>query len=233
MNWGYLYVTNYKDLNCEDCFDQLKHSVKSLKEKVSIIDSINIYSDLITDELKEWCDKEGLLLHKIEVQREYSGLDISSVVAQKLFILRDYDQTKEFTLIDIDTEFINDPNFDSNTPTIWNIEYPLISARNLDTLMPLITFEEIGVEFNLNMTMKNTGLIYVPKKDRKEISEKAIWLVDYLNNGKHKPEDRVCNKLDEQISLSILLEFFYPSINTAEWFLNHYWANKMDGIKWY
>jgi hypothetical protein len=102
--------------------------------------------------------------------------------------------------------------------------------------LPLVPWKEIEINFNDSYVMYNTGTIYIPKKNRKRLCEKALWIVDYLNSGIHKPKNRSGNKLDEQIALSIVLHNEYGqfgNIKYAQDFIYHYWAENQKGIKWW
>lgn len=236
MNYGYLFITDYEGSPCNNCFDQLKRSIKSIKDVVEEYKSIVIFTNNITEQLKTYGETEEVKIIEIPIVRNYSGLPIASVLAHKIFVLQNFDKDEEIVLLDLDTKFKSKPNWDLNTATLWTQEYQLISARNLHTVLPFIPWETIGINFTEQFTMKNTGVIFIPKEDRKELCEKAIWITDYLNNGSHKPEDRSCNKLDEQIALSIVLEdkyLKYGRLTYAISFVDHYWAENMQGIRWW
>lgn len=236
MNYGYLFITDYEGSPCNNCFEQLKTSIQSIKDVVVNYKSINIFTNTITEELRAYSQAEGVHIVQIPIVRNYSGVPIASVLVHKIFVLRDFDETEEIVLLDLDTKFTSKPAWDVNTAMIWAVEYPLLSARNLHTVLPYIPWETIGVKFTEQFTMKNTGVVFIPKADRKELCEKAIWVVDYLNSGQYPPEDRSCNKLDEQIAFSILLEDKYSRdgrLRSTESHVYHYWAENMQEIRWW
>lgn len=236
MNYGYLFVRNYKDLKCSNCFEQIKKSIQSIKDFDPAHEDIIIFADSIDNDLQEYARNNNITLQQITVSREYNGSAIASVLVEKIIALLNYDQNKEIVFLDLDTTFTDTPDWNLETAYLWEPEYPLLSARNLDTVLPFIPWQEIGIEFDETFSMKNTGVIFIPKEDRKEVCSKALWIADYLNNGMYKPEDRSCNKLDEQIGLSIVLEQYYGKqgkLQFASSFVYHYWAENMDGIKWW
>lgn len=236
MNYGYLFVRTYKDLECTNCFEQLKKSIQSIKDYDPFHEDITIYADNVDEELNKYASDNNISLQQITVSRDYSGLPIASVLVEKIIALLNYNADKEVVFLDLDTTFTSTPDWNLETAYLWEQEYPLLSARNLDTVLPFIPWSEIGIEFDENYSMKNTGVIFIPKEDRKEVCTKALWIADYLNNGLYSPEDRIGNKLDEQIGLSIVLEHVFGrhgKLQFAKPFIYHYWAENMDGIKWW
>ena len=71
--------------------------------------------------------------------------------------------------------------WNSNQIVFDNIEYPIMQWRNLDKVLPEIPWKQFDIDFDNSFMMYNTGVIYIPKKFRKEICEKALKIVDYLN----------------------------------------------------
>jgi hypothetical protein len=82
--------------------------------------------------------------------------------------------------------------------------------------------------------MYNTGVVYIPKSERKEICKKALWITDRLNDW---DEDlRYGNKLDEQIGLSVAIcdrYLFKESIFISNQIIDHFWESKANGEKWW
>jgi hypothetical protein len=241
MNYSYLFVDNLNGHPYIDGFNELKTSVSVLK-KIEKYSSIHIFNNETSGKTIDYCKAEGLNHNLISISKNYSGsnsVDPISILVEKIISLKNFDSEQEIVLMDIDTAFTQkspDDIWNSNYAVLSDLEYYLMDWRYLYKVLPYIPWKEIDVNFDNSFPMYNTGVIYIPKKFRKEICEKALWIVDYLNNGTYKPEDRCGNKLDEQIALSIVLHDIYGKYNhikLAKDFIYHFWAEKQNGIKWW
>ena len=238
MNYAYLYINRLTGQAQIDLFDQLKTSIKILKTLDPNHGSIHIFNSGDSEIIK-FCEQQGCFSHYINTTRSYGGL--IDILIEKINILKDFDADQEVTLLDIDTAFINPPSADlwhPNVAVLWSAEYYITQYRNLDKVLPLLPWPDIGIDFNPSYIMYNTGVVYIPKQYRTEICEKALWIVDKLNDGSYDPGDRYGNKLDEQIGLSIAIHDVFGkqgNIKTCEHFIHHYWEEKAktDGNKWW
>jgi hypothetical protein len=149
-----------------------------------------------------------------------------------------FNENEDIVLMDIDTAIVNQiPNdyWDDNHIVFDNIEYPIMQWRNLDKVLPQIPWKDYDINFDSSFVMYNTGVIYIPKRFRKEVCERALKIVDYLNDN-FEPEDRCGNKLDEQIALSIVAhDCFgkYGNIKLSSEYIYHYWEERQNNIKWW
>jgi hypothetical protein len=149
-----------------------------------------------------------------------------------------FDEDKELVIMDIDTSFtqkIPHEYWDENHIVFDALEYPIMQWRNLDKVLPNIPWKQFDINFDSSFMMYNTGVIYLPKKFRKEICEKALKIVDYLNEN-FDPDERCGNKLDEQIALSIVAHDCYGrygNIKFSSEYIHHYWKEKQEGINWW
>ena len=235
MNYGYLYVNKMQGQDRLDFFGQLKKSVSVLKNLESCPGSIHLFTDKNDTEIKNYADQQGIVNRPIELSRNYPGL--IGILTEKIIQLRDFDPNKEVVLLDVDTVLIDNlPNDAWNTAVLWKAEYYITQFRNLDQVLPTIPWHEIGIQFDQSFIMYNTGVVYIPKEHRKEICEKALWIVDKLNDGTRNPEHRYDSKLDEQIGLSIALHDRYGkhgNLKLCDHFIHHYWEEKTKNIRWW
>lgn len=241
MNYAYVYVNRLAGEEREELFLQLKHSIESLQEKERTHGSIHIFSDIVDSNIKNFSKTIGVFNRPIELSRNYvkDRLSLIDILAEKIIQLRDFDQEQDVALIDVDTEFrvqLPENFWSDDSAVFWKAEYYITQFRNLDKVLPMIPWDQIGINFDPSFVMYNTGVVYVPKKHRKEICEKALWITDFLNNGTFLPEDRYGSKLDEQIGLSIAVHDVYGrngKIKTCEHIIHHFWEEKTQNIKWW
>lgn len=242
MNYSYLFIDNLNGHSYENGLNELKASFGTLKNNVSEEDSVIVFNNEISGKNIDFFREKNIIHHYVNPSRNYAGSDTFnpiSILVEKIIALKNYDLNQDIVLLDIDTVFTQRPPDD-----VWNpnfvvlneIEYYLMDWRNLDKVLPYIPWKEVDINFDNSFPMYNTGVIYIPKKFRKEICEKALWIVDYLNNGTFNPDDRYGNKLDEQIALSVVLYDIYGKYNhikLANSFIYHFWAEKQHQIKWW
>ena len=242
MNYSYLYFNKLQGQDRIDLFDQLQKSVEVLNSFEKNHGSITLFVDGYDKEIKEFSRAHGLFNKEITLSRNYSkdgNTALIDILVEKIIQLKDFNQDQDTVLLDVDTLFkspLPENFWPEDQAVFWSAEYYITQFRNLDKVLPYLPWEEIGIEFDKSFIMYNTGVVYIPKKHRKEICEKALWIADYLNNGKFLPEDRHGNKLDEQIGLSIAVHHYYGKhgkIKTCEQYIHHYWDEKAKGIKWW
>jgi FkbM family methyltransferase len=239
MNFAYLYVNEYTGQDRVDFFSQLKKTVSTLKEKQRFYDNIYVFTTP-DQEAKEFCEQENLVYKEIAITKQYYNTrTIIDILAEKIRILKDFDPALDVVLLDVDTLFLGwlaDDEWNSERAVIWDVEYFLTDFRNLHSVLPKLPWYEVGISFNRSFRMYNTGVVYIPKDLRKEVCEKALWIVDKLNDGTYKPEVRHGNKLDEQIGLSIALHHYYgrfDKMGAAKVAIHHFWEEKAKGIRWW
>lgn len=242
MNYAYLFVDTLQGHGYEDAFAQLKKSVETLKAVTPNYESIHIFNNEKHGKIYEFCQEQGCYHRYIELSRDYHGsssFQPITILVEKIIQLRNFDPDKEIVLIDIDTVFTNPVpqgiwgKFNS---VMWNAEFYLTEWRNLGNVLPLLPWQELGIDFDDSYPMYNSGVVYIPKERRFELCEKALKIVDLLNDGTFAPEDRLGNKLDEQIALSIVLHHTYGKYGAlyySDGFIYHYWQEKQQGIRWW
>jgi hypothetical protein len=242
LNYCYLYINKLSGQEKQDLFSQLEKSAKVLKQVEKSHGSVHLFVDKDDLDIKTYSKNQGFFNKEIQLSRNYnqdgpiSSLDI---LVEKIVQLKDFDQNKDVVLLDIDTVFTNNvpENFwNEDQAVFWSAEYYITQFRNLEKVLPYIPWKQVDINYDNSFIMYNTGVVYIPKKHRKEICEKALWITDFLNNGTFLPEDRFGNKLDEQIGLSIAVHDVYGrhgGIKTCENIIHHYWEEKTKGIKWW
>lgn len=240
MNYAYIYINRLHGEPRQDLFEQLCKSVETLKLYDKTHGSIHVYSDFNDSQAIEFCNHQGCFNRPISLSRNYhEQSSLINILTEKIIQLRDFNDYQDIVLLDVDTIFKTTPseNFWSNeSAVLWKAEYYIMQFRNLEKVLPYIPWHEVDIKFDESFVMYNTGVVYIPKKYRKEICEKALWITDYLNNGIFKPEDRYGNKLDEQIGLSIAIHDIFGrngKILTCENIIHHFWEEKTKGIKWW
>jgi hypothetical protein len=235
VNFAYLYINEYENLQDKiDFFEQLKKSTEFLKRH-TVNPVIYVYHSSNDTEIKEYCMSNGYIAKPISYHRPFTGL--IKILVEKIFILKDFSDDEEVVLLDVDTVFKQyvDDNTWGSIPILWSAEYYITQFRNLDKILPSLPWYEIDINFDTSYIMYNTGVVYIPKKERKEICRKALWITDRLNDGKD-PEFRYGNKLDEQIGLSIAIcdRYLYKEgIFISNQIIDHFWESKAKGEKWW
>jgi len=226
----------------QDFYAQVKKSIEVLKNKERNHGSIYLFTDTEDQEIKQYCSDQGCFNKEITLSRKYSTeLSEIDILTEKIIQLKNFDQDQDIVLLDVDTLFkanIPEHFWQGDTAVVWRAEYYITQFRNLGNVIPNIPWNEIGIEYNEEFIMYNTGVVFIPKSLRKQVCEKALWITDYLNNGRFLPEDRHGNRLDEQIGLSIAIhEFFgkYGKLKTCDNLIDHFWEEKIqpNGKKWW
>lgn len=240
MNYAYLFVDNLNGHPYENGLDELRSSILSLK-KLQNYDSIQVFNNESQGRNIEYFKKENIIHNHISLSKNYGGSDNINpinILVEKIICLMNFNQNEDIVLIDIDTEFqklIPNSFWSENYIVFDNIEYPIMAWRNLDKILPSIPWNTFDIKFDASFYMYNTGVIHIPKKFRKELCEKALKLVDYLNYN-FLPEERYGNKLDEQIALSIVCHDVYGrfgNIKYSKEYIHHHWESKQTGVKWW
>lgn len=242
MNYAYLFIDTLQGHDYDDAFAQLKKSVEVLKTMVPNYESIHIFNNEKNGKVYEFCQEQGCYHRYIELAREYyssNSLQPINILVEKIIQLRNFDPDKDVVLLDIDTVFTKPVPEDTWTPfnaVLWNAEFYLTEWRNLGNVLPHLPWATLGIDFNEFYPMYNSGVVYIPKDQRFRLCEKALKIVDLLNDGTFAPEDRLGNKLDEQIALSIVIHDAYGksgSLLYSDNFIYHYWQEKQQGIRWW
>lgn len=240
MNYAYLFIDNLNGHSYESGLDQIKYSIKKLKKNINSTDKIIVFNNETSGKNVEYFKSEGIDHHCIELSRNYKGSDKInpiSILVEKIICLMNFDEHQDIVLMDIDTTSVNElpNNFWGGEVVFDNIEYPIMQWRNLDKVLPRIPWDIFDIAFDNSFIMYNTGVIYIPKLYRKEICQKALKIVDYLNNN-FDAEERCGNKLDEQIALSIVCQEYYGKydlIKLSNNYIHHHWQDSQNNIKWW
>lgn len=241
MNYAYLFIDNLNGHSYENGFNELKASITALKRNINHDDSIIVFNNEITGRNIEFFKKNNIIHHYVNPSKNYKGSDKINpinILVEKIICLMNFDEEQEIVLMDIDTSLIQkipSDYWNSNRIILDNIEYPIMQWRNLDKVLPQIPWKEFNISFDSSFAMYNTGVIYIPKRFRKEICEKSLKIVEYLNDN-FDPEERCGNKLDEQIALSIVAhDCFgrYGYINLSNNYIHHHWEDRQKGIEWW
>lgn len=241
MNYAYLFIDNLNGHSYENGFNELKASITALKKHIDSNDSIIVFNNEISGRNVEFFNENNIIHRYVNPSRNYKGSDKInpiSILVEKIISLMNFDESEEIVLMDIDTAVTQKfpkKYWNSNQIVFDNIEYPIMQWRNLDKVLPEIPWKQFDIDFDNSFMMYNTGVIYIPKKFRKEICEKALKIVDYLNDH-FEPEERCGNKLDEQIALSIVAHDCFGrfgNIKISSDYIHHYWSERQNNIKWW
>jgi hypothetical protein len=241
MIYAYLFVDNLNGHSYVNGIDELRASVNTLKKNISNNDSIVVFNNETSGKNIDFFKDQKISHYHINLSRKYKGSDNInpiSILVEKIICLMNFNENEDIVLMDIDTAIVNQiPNdyWDDNHIVFDNIEYPIMQWRNLDKVLPQIPWKDYDINFDSSFVMYNTGVIYIPKRFRKEVCERALKIVDYLNDN-FEPEDRCGNKLDEQIALSIVAhDCFgkYGNIKLSSEYIYHYWEERQNNIKWW
>lgn len=241
MNYAYLFIDNLNGHSYENGFNELKASITALKKHIDSNDSIIVFNNEISGRNVDFFNENNIIHRYVNPSRNYKGSDKInpiSILVEKIISLMNFDESEEIVLMDIDTAVTQKfpkKYWNSNQIVFDNIEYPIMQWRNLDKVLPEIPWKQFDIDFDNSFMMYNTGVIYIPKKFRKEICEKALKIVDYLNDH-FEPEERCGNKLDEQVALSIVAHDCFGrfgNIKISSDYIHHYWSERQNNIKWW
>ena len=240
MNYSYLFVDNLHNHSYKNGLNELKTSIITFK-RIQKYDTLQIFGTELTDSNIDYFKTENIIFNKIKLSRNYGKSDTCNpinILVEKIIQLMNFDDDKEIVLMDIDTSShkkIPEDFFNPNCIVFDAVEYPIMQWRNLDKILPQVPWNQFDVNFNDSFMMYNTGVIYIPKKFRKELCEKALQIVDYLNQN-FEPEERYGNKLDEQIALSIVCHDAYGRFGYIKYsseYIHHHWRDRQNGIEWW
>lgn len=240
MNYAYIFVDNLNGHSYENGLNELKASIESLKITQEY-ESIQVFNNEVEGKNIEYFKENNIIHNHFNLSRNYGGSDNTnpiSILVEKIIQLINFDEDQEIVLMDIDTSSqkkIPKDFFNQNTIVFDTVEYPIMQWRNLDKVLPQIPWKQFDINFDSSFMMYNTGVIYIPKKFRKELCEKSLKIVDYLNDN-FDPSERCGNKLDEQIALSIVChDVFgkYGNIKFSSEFIHHHWDDRQNGIEWW
>lgn len=246
MNFAYLIVEGCYgyDLNYEG-LPKLKFSIDSLRKNCNNLGKIYVYTGFDesnkhkVDSIHNFCLENNLsfanvghLKHQFFSKRDHSNPCQLSILIEKLYLLKEHNSEEEICYVDLDTEFnekMLEYNFDVTKPVMHAKEYPMLdNYRHLDEF-----FKLINKDIDPKTFMYNSGIIFIPKNMRKQIASEAIELVIEMNNY---PDDRVriCNRLDEQLSISIFIQKYYGfgNLNILESYVRHFWASVVTEKYW-
>lgn len=240
MNYAYLFVDNLNRHSYENGLKELQASILSLK-KYQNYDSIQVFNNEVFGRNIEYFKEENINHNYINLSRNYGSsneINPINILVEKIISLMNYDETQDIVLMDIDTTLkrtIPENFWDHNNVIFDNAEYYIMQWRNLDKVLPQIPWKQFDINFDSSFIMYNTGVIYIPKRFRKELCEKALSIVDYLNQN-FDPKERLGNKLDEQIALSIVChDCFgkYGNIKLSNSYIDHHWEEKQKNVRWW
>lgn len=240
MNYAYLFVDNLNGHSYENGLNELRTSIATLK-RFQQHDSIQVFNNETFGKNIDYFRKENVIHNHINLSRSYGKSDDKNpinILVEKIISLKNYNEDEDIVLLDIDTSFntsIPEDFWDHNHIVLDNAEYYIMQWRNLDKVLPQIPWKQFDINFDSSFIMYNTGVIHIPKRFRKELCEKALSIVDYLNEN-FDPEERCGNKLDEQIALSIVChDTFgkYGHIKLSNNYIHHHWEEKQNNIKWW
>ncbi len=235
MNYVYLLVPGCNGYGQNYCgLEKLKFSIDSLKKNTNKYNKIYVYygydntSFERINDIKIYCEENNLIGVNIGNLKHDFGICHASgisnpyrlnILIEKIYILINHDENEEICFIDIDTEFnteIDNYVFDYKTPILWANEHKLLCGRDLRKF-----FKTMNYYVDPESIMFNSGVIYIPKENRKKIGEESLNLV--LEMNKYEDCLRVARDLDEQIALSIIIYKHYKNVNLFKDILNHYW----------
>lgn len=240
MNYAYIFVDNLNGHSYENGISELKASISTLKNKQSYT-TVQVFNNEISGKNIEYFKMENIIHNNINLSKNYGKSDKINpinILVEKIIQLMNFDENQDIVLMDVDTssqKTIPEDFFDSNYIVFDTVEYPIMQWRNLDRVLPQIPWKDFDINFDDSFMMYNTGVIYIPKKFRKEICEKALKIVDYLN-GNFDPVERCGNKLDEQIALSIVCHDTYGRFGNIKYsseYIHHHWEDRQNGIEWW
>lgn len=240
MKYSYVFVDNLNGHSYVNGLNELKVSIATLK-KLQSCDSILVFNNEVSGKNIDYFKQENIFHNHINLSRNYGSSDRVNpinILVEKIISLMNYDENEDIVLMDIDTTLKNSipENFwDHNNVVFDNAEYYIMQWRNLDRVLPQIPWKQFDINFDSSFIMYNTGVVYIPKRFRKELCEKALKIVDYLNEN-FDPKERLGNKLDEQIALSIVChDCFgrYGNIKLSNNYIEHHWEAKQKGVNWW
>lgn len=245
INFVYLLVfgCNGYDTDYEG-IPKLNYSIKSLRKNYNNINKIYVYSGYDETnihrmhEIEIFCKENNLIFVNFgklkhlfnKSEREHSNPFQISILIEKIYILKNHPIDENICFVDCDTEFNNNMKnyiFELDKPIFHAKEYLLLYGyRNLDNF-----FKHMVKNIDPSTYMFNSGIIYIPNNLRVQIASEAIDLVLEMNN--YKDSLRICNRLDEQIALSIYIYKYYKNnINLLENCVKHYWSSVNNDKYW-
>lgn len=154
-------------------------------------------------------------------------------LVKKIQALRYFPEDQEMVVMDCDTEVSApyDGCFEQGVPVLCNGEYHILSMRNLGAVLPQCQLPG-EVQIVETCEMMNSGVVYIPKERRRELADYALAIVDEL--GRFPADQRFGDKLDEQIALSIVVQWAYPKVDQAAFHgLDHHWPKVHSNIRYW
>lgn len=243
MKYLYLVVEEYQGRRLiSDILPKFEFSLSSLYQVIpKSLGNVVVYSFCPSSDLLELCARHNTRVQTIRQARTYPGDPhnprpfILDILVEKIVVLRDFPESEECVLLDLDTKVLADflGLFDTR-PVMGIREYPLLSERNLHKVLPFMPFEEMGIRWNPDFFMYNSGFLFIPSKVRRQLCEKALLIVDRMN-AMFPGGERYGNGLDEQIAFSIAIQdHFQQNIQTVEGqYFKHFWPESMAGETWW
>lgn len=228
--------------------EMFKFSYNSLLPFLNSKDEVIVFTGIDIGKQSGFTTKSLIIEQKFN-----STLDI---LIKKLEVMLDIPDSEECCVVDIDTEFTNKPTF--------HPEYPMFHQRETKMHMYLdshfsentkkpdsqscldqlenFTKQELDVTqyYWREYYVYNTGMIYLPIKNRKIMINQAISMINYINSDSFPRyrQRKNFNRLDEQTAISFIANLHYgygknTDIKTASHFLNHYWLQKDKNKIWW
>jgi hypothetical protein len=141
-----------------------------------------------------------------------------NILIEKIYVLLNHDEKEEVMYVDVDTIFkpqIRNFRVTNDNAILYDKGSKLLIQRNLDNF-----FKQLNYPVRSDSCMYNTGFIYVPANKRKAIAQEALDLVLSMNTI--SDTQRFAKDLDEQISLSIIIQkHYYNKINVMTNFMQN------------
>lgn len=245
MNFAYLLVEGCYGYGKDyEGLPKLKFSIDSLRKNFDDVQNIYLYygyDELVqkdVDKIEKFCADNNVILKnfgKLKHQfaksfRESSNPYQQSLLIEKMYMLKNHDKNEDICYVDLDTEFtpaMKNYKFDLNRPMFHKKEDILVNVRHLGDF-----FNKKKMRVPDTYRMYNSGIIFVPKRKRQEIGRIAVGLILRFNSDPDD-RDRICNRLDDQIAISIAVQNAYKEINLMEDRVLHYWSSVIENNRYW
>ena len=238
MNFAYLIVPGCNNCPYEDGLTLLYNSVNSLlkylpNSKIYIYYGYDESSKNKLEEIEKYVQENkhliginiGELKHNFpRIEHDHVANSIKNpyrlnILIEKIYILLNHNPIEEIIFVDLDTEFnenIQNYQFNYDKPILYSNENTLLNQRSLESFFSMINYN-----VDSQSRMFNSGIIYIPLKNRKIIAQESLDLVLLMN--KFSDKLRLAKDLDEQISISIIIYKYYKeNILFLNSYVKHY-----------
>jgi len=141
--------------------------------------------------------------------------------------------------LDSDTEIHGpiDEIFDSEEPYLHLKEYPFNNS-SFSLVITNVKWQRYGINPNkvAGMAMYNSGVVWIPKQYRPILWDVKNWVVENYSTQVG------CDRLKEQIGLSVFLQDKFEKLKTCEHLIDHLWWRRglygkqllnEEGWRWY